>query len=54
MKPGLSAEGYVEVEPIGGDLEAGDLVVVGIEQGASPQGPEPAADASPQPAASQP
>jgi peptidoglycan hydrolase-like protein with peptidoglycan-binding domain len=32
VEPGLSAEGFVEVEPVeGGELAAGDLVVVGSE-----------------------
>jgi peptidoglycan hydrolase-like protein with peptidoglycan-binding domain len=29
VEPGLSADGYVAVRPVGGPLEAGDLVVVG-------------------------
>lgn len=29
--PGLSAQGYVEVEPIDGELNPGDLVVIGFE-----------------------
>jgi peptidoglycan hydrolase-like protein with peptidoglycan-binding domain len=32
VDPGLSAEGYVEVRPIGGELKVGDLVVIGIDQ----------------------
>ena len=33
VKPGLSAGGFVQVTPIEGTLEAGDLVVVGFEGG---------------------
>lgn len=32
VDPGLSAEGYVEVTPVQGELKAGDLVVVGFDQ----------------------
>jgi peptidoglycan hydrolase-like protein with peptidoglycan-binding domain len=32
VKPGLSANGYVAVEPIDGSLKAGDLVVIGFDQ----------------------
>ncbi len=32
VDPGLSAEGYVEVTPVQGELKAGDLVVVGSDQ----------------------
>lgn len=35
VRPGLSAQGLVEVTPIGGDLREGDLVVVGFEAGTS-------------------
>ena len=45
VDPGLSAEGYVEVRPIGGELKVGDLVVIGIDQPAGqPDGatPDPA------------
>ncbi|MDH3499826.1 MAG: peptidoglycan-binding protein [Acidimicrobiia bacterium] len=31
VRPGLSAEGFVEVTPLDGGLEAGDLVVIGFE-----------------------
>ncbi len=31
VQPGLSAQGLVEVQPIDGDLEPGDLVVIGFE-----------------------
>jgi hypothetical protein len=30
VEPGLSAAGYVEVTPVGGNLAPGDLVVVGV------------------------
>ncbi len=33
VEPGLSADGMVEVTPIDGSLAAGDLVVVGFDQG---------------------
>ncbi|MFP3913431.1 MAG: hypothetical protein ACLFWM_01025 [Actinomycetota bacterium] len=33
VETGLAAEGLVEVTPVDGDLEEGDLVVVGLEQG---------------------
>lgn len=40
VKPGLSADGFVEVTPTAGALRAGDLVVVGIDQRApGDQGP---------------
>lgn len=46
VDPGLSAEGYVEVTPIDGELKAGDLVVIGFDQsaqqGSSPQDTVPA------------
>ncbi|HJV14874.1 MAG TPA: hypothetical protein VJ625_13380, partial [Propionibacteriaceae bacterium] len=32
VEPGLSADGYVAVTPLDGDLAAGDLVVVGFNQ----------------------
>ncbi len=32
VEPGLSAEGFVEVTPVEGVLEAGDLVVIGFDQ----------------------
>lgn len=32
VRPGLSARGLVEVEAIGGELSAGDLVVIGIDE----------------------
>ncbi len=32
VRPGLSAQGFVEVTPIGGELAPGDLVLVGFEQ----------------------
>lgn len=32
VEPGLSADGFVAVTPLGGGLEAGDLVVIGFEQ----------------------
>jgi hypothetical protein len=36
VRPGLSADGYVAVTAPGGELAAGDLVVVGFEsKGAS-------------------
>lgn len=31
VDPGLSADGYVEVAPLEGTLEAGDIVVIGLE-----------------------
>jgi hypothetical protein len=31
VEPGLSADGYVEVRPVDGTLEPGQLVVVGTE-----------------------
>ena len=31
VKPGLSADGFVEVTPVDGTLEPGQLVVVGYE-----------------------
>lgn len=31
VRPGLSAQGFVEVAPLSGRLEAGDLVVIGFE-----------------------
>ena len=32
VKPGLSADGYVEITPVGGaSLQAGDLVVIGLD-----------------------
>jgi hypothetical protein len=31
VRTGLSADGYVSVTPLEGDLAAGDLVVVGLE-----------------------
>jgi len=40
VEPGLSANGYVEVTPVSGDLKAGDLVVVGSTGG------DPASDSS--------
>ena len=33
VKPGLSADGFVEVTPVDGTLSAGDLVLVGYENG---------------------
>jgi hypothetical protein len=32
VDPGLSAEGYVEVSPVEGDLQPGDLVVIGFDE----------------------
>jgi hypothetical protein len=32
VEPGLSADGYVELATVEGDLRAGDLVVVGVDQ----------------------
>jgi Putative peptidoglycan binding domain len=37
VEPGLSAEGYVEVTPVAGELRAGDLVVIGFNQSADQQ-----------------
>ena len=37
VTPGLSASGYVQVTPIEGTLNPGDLVVVGFEQRAVPK-----------------
>jgi len=37
VEPGLAAGGLVEVTPVHGELEEGDLVVVGLEQGSSSQ-----------------
>jgi multidrug efflux pump subunit AcrA (membrane-fusion protein) len=45
VETGLAAGGLVEVTPIGGDLVAGDLVVVGRE-GSSTGAGEPATDTS--------
>jgi len=42
VDPGLSAEGYVAVTPVGGDLKVGDLVVIGFDLPAGQQ------DAAPQ------
>ncbi|MFN2484426.1 MAG: peptidoglycan-binding protein [Candidatus Limnocylindria bacterium] len=36
VRPGLSAGGFVEVTPIEGSLDAGDMVVIGLEQGSAP------------------
>jgi hypothetical protein len=41
VNPGLSAEGYVEVTPIEGELNAGDLVVIGFDQAGGQQGSSP-------------
>jgi len=38
VRPGLSAAGFVEVTPIEGSLELGDVVVIGFEQGSAPGG----------------
>jgi hypothetical protein len=35
VQPGLSAQGFVEVRPLGNDLEAGDLVLIGFDSGSS-------------------
>ncbi len=32
VKPGLSADGFVEVQPVDGSLSAGQLVLVGYEK----------------------
>ena len=32
VEPGLSADGFVEVTPVGGALAPGELVVVGYEE----------------------
>ncbi|MDX1524610.1 MAG: peptidoglycan-binding protein, partial [Anaerolineae bacterium] len=32
VEPGLSTDGYVEIVPVGGSLEPGQLVVIGFEQ----------------------
>jgi hypothetical protein len=32
VEPGLSADGFVSVTPIEGDLKAGDLVLIGLDQ----------------------
>ncbi len=50
VDPGLSAEGYVEVAPVGGELKIGDLVVIGFDlpagqQDGSPQDTAPAPSA---------
>ena len=37
VEPGLAAGGLVEVTPVHGELEEGDLVVVGLGQGSSSQ-----------------
>jgi hypothetical protein len=31
VEPGLAADGYVEVTPVDGTLEAGQFVVIGFE-----------------------
>lgn len=36
VRPGLSAQGYVEVEPVDGALEPGDLVLIGFDYSATP------------------
>ena len=41
VDPGLSAEGYVEVTAIAGELNAGDLVVIGFDQSAGQQASSP-------------
>jgi len=38
VEPGLSANGFVGVTPVGGKLKAGDLVVVGFDQNGAPNG----------------
>jgi len=40
VEVGLSAEGYVEVRPVGGQLHPGDLVVVGVNNAGSEPGEE--------------
>ncbi len=40
VEPGLAADGFVEVKPIQGKLEPGQLVVVGNEQSESADSPE--------------
>lgn len=35
VKPGLAADGFVAVTPVDGDLEPGDMVVIGFDQGAA-------------------
>jgi hypothetical protein len=39
VKPGLSADGFVEVTPVGGTLAAGQLVVVGYQNPENPENP---------------
>jgi hypothetical protein len=38
VRPGLTAEGYVQVTPVQGSLRAGDLVVVGVQSGGGDSG----------------
>jgi peptidoglycan hydrolase-like protein with peptidoglycan-binding domain len=49
VDPGLSAQGYVEVTPVQGELNAGDLVVIGFDQpslqGSLPQDTVPSSTA---------
>jgi hypothetical protein len=56
VDPGLSAEGYVEVTPIEGELKVGDLVVIGFDAPAGQQGnsPQDTAPAKSVPAATAP
>jgi hypothetical protein len=35
VEPGMAADGYVEVKPINGKLEPGELVVVGMAETAN-------------------
>jgi multidrug efflux pump subunit AcrA (membrane-fusion protein) len=37
VQPGLSSAGFVQVKPLNGALEAGDLVVIGFDQSAAPK-----------------
>jgi len=38
VEPGLSAQGYVAVTPVGNDLAPGDLVLIGFDRGGSGDG----------------
>jgi multidrug efflux pump subunit AcrA (membrane-fusion protein) len=54
VTPGLAADGYVEVTPVGGKLEPGELVVIGYNNPTALENNPKAADNNPKSADSDP